>query len=49
MKLTCKNNCKYYIPGKAFNNCLKNIVGTIREDSTPCYQIQFSLKENEVN
>ena len=29
------------------HNCSKNIVGTIREDSTPCYQIQFSLKENE--
>lgn len=47
MKLTCKN-CKHYIKDKP-NNCMKNIVGTIRENDGPCYQIQFSLKEDEIN
>lgn len=45
MKLTCKDNCKYYIKNKPFNNCMKNIVGMIRENDGPCYKIQFSLKE----
>lgn len=43
MKLTCKKNCKYYIPNKGFMNCSQNVVGTIRDDDGPCYKIQFSI------
>lgn len=46
MKITCKN-CKHYIPGKGFNNCSANIVGTIRDTDGPCYKIQFSLIEEK--
>lgn len=44
MRETCKECCKCYIPNKGFNNCSLNVVGTVRENDTVCYKIQFTHK-----
>ena len=42
-------NCKHYIKEKKFNNCKKNIIGTVRENNSACYLIQFSKISIEDN
>ena len=45
MTKLCKN-CKLYIPNKTINNCKANMVGTIRENDSACYKIQFNEIKN---
>lgn len=47
MKMTklCKN-CKLYIQNEQINNCKSNVVGTIRENDSACYKIQFNEMKN---